>query len=171
MYANQLESLEWVTDSRTTRMDATSRQLVREVADADFTTEKITKASQRKKVLNEEYKSLQPSVQEKCEMLGLAILFMACLFGIIYSCLLISMSKQHLRESEIEEFEQVEKLWSQTYLEEMKSINVSIIHDVDLYEDSIREIRNQEILVQEHELRYEQEKIIAEPSLQKNITL
>ena len=58
MYANQLESLEWVTDTRTSRMEVTSRQLVREVADDEFSSEKIAKASTRKKVLNEEYKSL-----------------------------------------------------------------------------------------------------------------
>jgi len=67
--------------------------------------------------------------------------------GVIWSILLISEGSANIRERELDLYEADELAWNNTYLEQMKGININVIKDGFLYNRRLNDIETSEILI------------------------
>jgi hypothetical protein len=64
----------------------------------------------------------------------------ASLLGLIWSIISINDAGHMERETELSMYEKDELKWNNTYLEQMKGINVNIINDGELYSQQLSTI-------------------------------
>ena len=90
---------------------------------------------------------IQMTQSETCYYALLSVVLSVSVLGIIWSTLLIYESNLNIREHWLQIFNQDEAKWNQTYLNQMKSININIITDGYLYNRHLNAIETEEIYV------------------------
>ena len=87
------------------------------------------------------------TTSEHCYHGILMLLLAASVLGILWSIALISESSANIRERELDLYEADELAWNNTYLHQMKGIDVKVIKDGFLYNRHLNDIETSEILI------------------------
>jgi hypothetical protein len=78
-------------------------------------------------------KDLKMTTSEHCFYAIVVLILTGSAFGVIWSIITIREGGQNIREQELDLFEADELAWNNTYLDQIKGINMNIIKDEDLY--------------------------------------
>jgi len=87
------------------------------------------------------------TTSEHCYHAILMLVLAGSALGVIWSILLISEGSANIRERELDLYEADELAWNNTYLEQMKGININVIKDGFLYNRRLNDIETSEILI------------------------
>jgi hypothetical protein len=87
------------------------------------------------------------TTSEQCYHGILMLVLAASVLGILCSLALIGEGSAHIRERELDMYEADELAWNNTYLAQMKGIEVNVIKDGFLYNRRLNDIETSELLV------------------------
>ena len=81
---------------------------------------------------------------EHCYYACLMLVVTGSALGIIWSIISIGDANDGIREKELKLYEADELGWNNTYLQQIKSININIIKNGDFYKEQMSEIEKQQ---------------------------
>ena len=81
---------------------------------------------------------------EHCYYACLMLVVTGSALGIVWSIIAIGDANDGIREKELKMYEADELAWNNTYLQQIKSININIIKNGEFYKEQVSQIETQQ---------------------------